>query len=96
MSTNKVRPWRQADEDHLNALINWQLIDITDTSLSNIEQVRNAHFCHRDTRNFRQNFRYFAVAQDLKIEYSSAQRHESGGKLHRLFSAFFIIYLRVI
>ena len=78
MSTNKVRPWGQADKDCLNNLINKQLINITNTSLSNIEQVRQAHFCHRDTRNFCQNFRNFAAAWDLKIEYSGAQRCESG------------------
>jgi hypothetical protein len=88
MSTNKVRPWGQTDKDLLNDLINRQLINITDTSLSNIEQVRNAHFRHRDKRTFRQNFRDFAAAWDLEIEYSGAQWRESGGKLWRLFSAF--------
>jgi hypothetical protein len=89
MSTNKVRPWGQADKDLLNDLINLQLINITDTSLSNIEQVRNAHFGHRDKRNFRRNFRNFAAAWDLEIVYSGTRRHESGGKLRRLCSAFF-------
>jgi hypothetical protein len=72
MSTNKVRPWGQADKDLLNNLINWQLINITNTSLSNIEQVRTAHFWHRDKRNVQRNFRNFVAAWDLKIEYDGA------------------------
>ncbi len=84
-----VKKLGQADKDLLNNLINRQLINITDTSLSNIEQVRHALFHHRNTRNFRQNFQNFAAVWDLEIEYSGAQRRKSGGKLRRLFSAFF-------
>ncbi len=85
----------QADKDLLNDLINRQLINITDTSLDNIEQVRATHFWHRVKRNFQRNFRNFLAAWDLKIEYSGVPRRKSGGKLRCLFSAFFIIYLHV-
>ncbi len=91
-----VKKWGQADKDRLNSLINRQLINITDTSLSNIEQVRQAHFCHCDIRNFRQKFCNFAAAWALEIEYSGARRREHGGKLRCLISAnIFIIYLRL-
>ena len=91
-----VKKWGQADKDLLNDIINRQLINITNTSLSNIEQARQAHFCHRDTRNFCQNFCNFAAALDLEIEYSGTQRRKRGHKLQRLLSAFFIIYLHII
>ena len=79
-----TKKWGQADRDHLNDLINRQLVDITNTTYQNIEQVRLAHFRHRDPKNFRRNFRDFAAAWDLEIEYSGAQRRESGGKMRRL------------
>ena len=88
--------WGQFDKDLLAKLIHRQLIVITDTSLKNIERVRVAHFWHRNPHNFRHNFRDYLAAFDLEVEYSGAQRRESGGKLQRLFSVFFIIYLRVI
>ncbi len=56
------KEWGQADKDLLNNLINRQLINITDTSLDNIKQVRAAHFWHCNKRNFRRNFRDFAAA----------------------------------
>ena len=90
-----VKKWGQADKDLLNDLINKQLINITDTSLDNIEQVRAAHFWHRNKRNFQRNFRNFAAAWDLKIEYSGAQRRESGGKMRRFIINIFI-YPRVL
>ena len=83
-----VKKWWQADKDLLKDLINWQQINITDTSLDNIEQDRAAHFRHRDKRSFQRNFCDFAAVWDLEIEYSGARRRESGGKLRHLFSAF--------
>ena len=37
-ATTKTKKWGQADEDPLADLINSQLIDITDTTYTNIEQ----------------------------------------------------------
>jgi hypothetical protein len=54
---------------------NRQLIDITDTSHQNIDQVRDLHFWHRDKKNFRRNFRDYSAAWDLEIEYSGARRN---------------------
>ena len=82
MPEKATKNWGQADKDLLNDLINKQLINITDTSLDNIERVRAAHFRHRDKRNFRRNFRDFAAVWDLEIEYSGARRR--GGKMRRL------------
>jgi hypothetical protein len=73
-----------------------QLINFTDTSLYNIEQVIDAHFRQRDPKNFRRNFCDCLAAFGLEVEDSGAQRCESRGKLRHLFSAFFIIYLRII
>ena len=97
MPPKATKKWGQFDKDLLAKLIHQQLIDITDTSLENIEQVRVAHFWHHDPHNFRRNFRNNLAAFDLEVEYSGARRRESGGKLRCLFSAiFFIIYLCVI
>ncbi len=79
-----TKKWGQADRDHINDLINRQLVDITNTTYQNIKQVRLAHFRHRDPKNFRPNFRDFAAAWDLEIEYSGARRRKSGGKMRRL------------
>ena len=51
-------------------LTNRQLIDITDTSHQNIEQVRDPHFWHQNRKNFRKNFPNYSAAWDLEIEYS--------------------------
>jgi hypothetical protein len=52
MPEKATKNWWQAYKDLLNDLINRQLIDITDTSLDNIQQVRVAHFWNWDKRNF--------------------------------------------
>jgi hypothetical protein len=95
MPEKATKNWGQADKDLLNDLINRQLIDITNTSLDNIERVRAAHFRHRDKRNFRRNFHDFSAAWDLEIEDSGAQRRESGGEMRRLIINIFI-YPRVL
>ena len=89
MPPKATKKWGQADRDLLAKLIHRQQINITDTSLNNIEQVRIAHFRHPDPKNFRRNFRDYLAAFDLEVEYSGARRCESGGKLRRLFSVFF-------
>jgi hypothetical protein len=67
-----TKNWGQADRDLLANLTNRQLIDITDTTHQNIEQVRDLHFRHHDKRNFRRNFRDYSVACYLEFEYSGA------------------------
>jgi hypothetical protein len=62
MPSKATKNWGQADKDFLADLKNNQQIDITDTSLPNIEQVRQAHFCHQDAWNFRQNFHDYLAA----------------------------------
>ena len=79
--TTKTKNWGQADKDLLADLTNRQLIDITDTTHQNIEQVRDLHFRHRDKKNFRK-FSNYSAAWDLEIEDSGAQRN--GGKMRRL------------
>jgi hypothetical protein len=71
-ATTITKKWGQADRDLLANLTNRQLIDITDTTHQNIEQVRDLHFWHRDKKNFRCNFCNYSAAWDLKIEYSGA------------------------
>ncbi len=62
--------WGQADRDLLEDLTNRELIDITDTTYQNIEQVRDLHFRHRNKKIFCKNFRSYSEAWDLEIEYS--------------------------
>ncbi len=65
--------WRQTDKDHLANLINKDQINITDTSLPNIQQVRNLHFHHRD----------FSAAWDLEIECCGKwQEAAAAGEIH--------------
>ena len=82
MPLKATKNWGQADKDLLADLVNRQLVDITDTTHQNIEQVRDLHFWHRDKKNFRHNFRNYSAAWDLEIEYSGARRN--GGKMRRL------------
>ena len=79
MPPKSTKNWGQADRDLLADLTNRQLIDITDTTHQNIEQVRDLHFRHRDKRNFRRNFRDYSTAWDLEIKYSGTQCN--GGKM---------------
>jgi len=51
-ATTKTKKWGQANKDLLADLVNRQLVDITNTSHQNIEQVRDLHFWHRDKTNF--------------------------------------------
>ena len=51
----------------ISQVIHRQLIDITNSSLSNNEQVRLAHFWHQDPLNFCHNFRDYLAAFDLKL-----------------------------
>ena len=88
MPQKATKNWGQADRDLLANLTNRQLIDITDTTHQNIEQVRDLHFWHRDKRNFRRNFLDYLAAWDLKIEYSGVRRN--GGKMRRLILLFFL------
>jgi hypothetical protein len=81
-ATTKTKNWGQAESDLLADLTNRQLIDFTDTSHQNIDQVRDLHFRHRDKKNFRRNFPNYSAAWDLEIEYSGARRN--GGKMRRL------------
>jgi hypothetical protein len=84
VSTIKVKPWGKADKKKLTDFINEWQINITNTSLSNIEQVRNLHFCLHEARNFRRNFHVFLAAWDLEVEYSGARRIEGGAMMGHL------------
>jgi hypothetical protein len=72
--TTKTKKWGQADRDLLADLTNRQLINITDTSPQNIDQVRDLHFRLREKKNFHRNFRDDSAAWDLEIEYSGTRR----------------------
>ena len=52
MPTKATKNWGQASKDLLNNLINKQLVNITNTTYQNIEQVRLAQFLHSDPKNF--------------------------------------------
>ena len=90
MPPKATKNWGQADKDLLADLVNRQLVDITDTTHQNIEQVRDLHFWHRDKKNFHRNFHDYSAAWDLEIEYSGARRN--GGKMQCLI---LLIYLPV-
>ena len=69
----KVKKWGKADEKILFDLIRTGAVDIDDLSLPNIEQVRQAHFSHRSSANFRRNFRDYAARLDLEESFIGAR-----------------------
>jgi hypothetical protein len=85
MPPKATKKWGQFNKDLLAKLTHWQLINITNTTLENIKQVRLAHFWHCNPLNFCQNFRDYLASFDLEIEYSGARRSNDQGKLRRLF-----------
>ena len=90
--TTKTKMWGQADKDLLADLTIRQLINFTDTTPQNIEQVRELHFRHHDKNNFRRNFRDYSAAWDLEIKYSGTQHN--GGKMRRLLLSIFFACTR--
>ena len=92
---HKTKKWGQSDKDNLTDLIQVGLVDIENLSLDNINTVRQDHFRHRSVKNFRQNFKDFSAAFNLKTEYSSARRNKGGrGKLRCM--VLIIIQVRVL
>ncbi len=84
--TPKVRNWGDADEKILYDLIRSGAVDIDDTSLQNIERVRQEYFQQRSSENFRRNFRNYAARLDLEESYrGSRQRAAEEGKLRVCF-----------
>ncbi len=75
---SKGKQWGPADKKFLLDLIRDNCMNILDTSLQNIEDVRLEYFSHWNPRNFRQNFRDFAALLDLETEYTSARQHKAG------------------
>jgi hypothetical protein len=71
-----TKNWGQADRDLLADLTNRQLINITDTSYQNIEQVRDLHFRHRDKKNFRKNLRNYLAAWTSKLSIAARDATE--------------------
>jgi len=74
--STKSKKWGQADKDLKADLIFNQLIDITDTTLNSIGQVRQAHFGHPKPDNFRRNFRDYLAHWDLEVGYGGARRNK--------------------
>ena len=89
MQPKAKKNWGQSDKDLIVDLVNRQLIDLTDTTLPNMDQVRQAHFWHHGLRNFRRNYRDFSSAWDLEIEYSGAGCIGRGGKMMIFFYCLF-------
>jgi len=71
-----TKNWGQADRDLLADLTNRQLINITDTSHQNIEQVRDLHFRHRDKKEFPQKFLqlFGGVGPQNRVQRRATQR----------------------
>ena len=87
----KVKKWGKADEKILFDLIRTGAVDIDDLSLENIEQVRQAHFSHRSSANFRRNFRDYAARLDLEESFIGARRRAAEeGELRVCFYLLFI------
>ncbi len=72
--TPKVKKWGELEEDTLYNLVRKGVIDIDDTTLANIERIRQAHFEGRSSENFRRNFRNYVARLDLEESYRGARR----------------------
>jgi hypothetical protein len=82
----KAKKWGDADEKLLYDLVRSGAVDIDDTSIVNIERVRQEYFKQRDSYNFRRNFRNYAARLDLEESYrGSRQRAAEEGKLRVCF-----------
>jgi hypothetical protein len=65
--------WGKVDKAALSKLILEGLVDITDTSLPNIDAIQEEYFPHRKRKNFHRNFRDFAAAWDLEETLKGAR-----------------------
>ena len=64
----RTKYWGDADKAILTTLVSRGDVDINDTTLENIEAVRQLHFPHRDKRLFRNNFKNFQSAWSVEQE----------------------------
>ncbi len=69
-----TKKWGTVDRAALVKLVHDGDVDINDLSTAHIDAVQKEHFCHRDKKNFRRNYRDFAATFDLEAEYSGARR----------------------
>ncbi len=74
----RTKQWGHEDKKCLFNLVKTDAIDITDTSLKNIQGVQQAYFSHWVSRIFRRNFCNFVASLNLETEYSSARQHKAG------------------
>ncbi len=57
-----IRPWRIADNERLQQLIDEGKVDMTKTDYKYIDKVKHRYFRPRDERNFWQNFKNYACS----------------------------------
>jgi hypothetical protein len=72
-SSGKPKYWGKVDKGALSKLILEGLVDITDTSIPNIDAIQEQYFPHRKRKNFHRNFRDFAAAWDLEESLKGAR-----------------------
>ncbi len=70
----KTKQWGKYDKQKLHTLVLEGKVDIEDQSYDNIDGIQERWFPDRQKRNFRQNFKDFASAFDLKSALAGAQR----------------------
>jgi hypothetical protein len=73
----KAKQWGTADKKFFLNLIKDNKVDIFDTFLKNIEDIRKEYFSHRDSKNFCRNFQDFAATLDLETKYRGARQREA-------------------
>ena len=70
-----VKPWSQANKDHLQELIDAGKVDIGRTAeYKYIGSVRVKYFCDRDEHNFCCNFQNYAQSRVLEDTLSGYRR----------------------
>lgn len=65
--------WGRVDKAALAELVLEGHVDITNTSIPNIDAIQEQYFPHRVRKNFHRNFRDFAAAWDLEEELKGAR-----------------------
>jgi hypothetical protein len=73
MVTN-TKQWGKYDKQKLHTLVVKGKVNIEDLSYNNIDDVQERWFPDQQQRNFRQNFKDFALAFDLGSALAGARR----------------------
>ena len=77
----KLKSWGDDVRAILDGLVRDGKVDIYNTELAHIDNVRVKHFTERTLKRFRNNYQKFAAEYNVETEFNGARRHNKG-KFH--------------